>query len=105
VEGWIVVATNLHEEMSEEDVTDFFSEFGVVQNVHLNLDRRTGFVKGYAFIEYRTRDEADRAVNEATGQTFFERIVQVDYVFVESTKRVTSTRAKTGRSRSRSPGR
>ncbi|KAK9462761.1 rna-binding domain-protein [Lipomyces oligophaga] len=104
IEGWIVMVTNVHEEASEEDVSDFFSEFGKIKNLHLNLDRRTGYVKGYALIEYASSAEATEAIEKARGADFLGQILDADFAFVRplDTKKL---RGSGPRGRSRSPGR
>jgi len=60
--------------------------------VHLNLDRRTGFVKGYCLIEYKEKEEALRAIENMDGKLMLDEEVRVDWAFVNAPEKPSSRR-------------
>ncbi|PSR90171.1 RNA-binding protein like [Actinidia chinensis var. chinensis] len=106
IEGWIILVTGVHEEAQEDDLQNSFGEFGEIKNLHLNLDRRTGFVKGYALIEYENFEEAHKSISEMDGAELLTQTINVDWAFSKGPFRKRNMRRRSPRGqRSRSPRR
>jgi RNA recognition motif-containing protein len=69
---------NLSYQTMQEDLEEFFSQAGVVTSVNLMQDKVTGKSRGFAFVEYATAEEANKAVEQFHGKEFQGRALTVN---------------------------
>ncbi|OKH40125.1 RNA-binding protein [[Phormidium ambiguum] IAM M-71] len=69
---------NLSYSVSEQDLTNVFSEYGTVQRVHLPADRETGRPRGFGFVEMSTDAEEDAAIAALDGAEWMGRDLKVN---------------------------
>ncbi len=69
---------NLSYQVTQEDLTEIFTEYGKVKRVHLPTDRDTGRVRGFAFVEMETEAEEDAAISALDGAEWMERALKVN---------------------------
>ena len=71
--------TNLSEDSEEEDLKALFGQYGRVARVFLARDKETRRVKGFAFISFYDRIEAERACQGMNGFGYDSLILRVEF--------------------------
>ncbi|KAF2002217.1 eukaryotic translation initiation factor-like protein 3 subunit G [Amniculicola lignicola CBS 123094] len=71
--------TNVSEFAEEQDLRDMFSRYGHVTRVFLAKDRETGKAKGFAFVSYADRMDAEKACEKMDGYGFGHLILRVEF--------------------------
>jgi RNA recognition motif-containing protein len=69
---------NLSFQTGENDLQDYFAQAGAVTSVNLMLDKMTGRSRGFAFVEYATPEEAQKAITEFHDKDFQGRKITVN---------------------------
>ena len=86
VEGYVLFVSGIHEEAQEEQIDDLFAEYGDVKNIQVSYARKTGYINGYAMIEYSELSEAKDAIKNLNGIEFLGKKIKVDFAFKEKPK-------------------
>jgi len=68
---------NLPYQATEEDLRTHFAQVGKPTQIVRPLDRETGRARGFAFVEYAERSEAEAAIKSFDGQLFMGRPLAV----------------------------
>jgi RNA recognition motif-containing protein len=69
---------NISYQTQETDLQDLFSQAGAVVSCNLMLDKFTGKSRGFAFVEYGSPEEANKAVEMFHGKEFQGRALTVN---------------------------
>lgn len=69
---------NLSYEVTQEDISGVFAEYGTVKRVQLPTDRETGRVRGFAFVEMSTEAEETAAIEALDGAEWMGRDLKVN---------------------------
>jgi RNA recognition motif-containing protein len=69
---------NLNYRATENDLGTLFSEYGNVESVKMIMDKMTGRVKGFAFVEMPNEEEANRAIEALHNKEFMTRNILVN---------------------------
>jgi len=71
--------SNISSAATQEDLQQLFEKFGRINRIHLGRDRRTNESRGFAFINYANRDDAQRAIDSMNGFGYDHLILSVEW--------------------------
>ena len=69
---------NLSYDISQDDLTDVFKEYGNVQRVHIPVDKETGRKRGFAFVEMENKAQEAKAIEALDGADWMGRSIKVN---------------------------
>jgi RNA recognition motif-containing protein len=90
-------AGNLPENLSENEITALFSEFGEVIHTELPREQRTGKPKGFALVLMRNKSEAERAKNALDGRLINGKAIEVRLPRPKTTRTRYKLRPRSGK--------
>lgn len=71
--------TNLSEDTKESDLQELFRSAGPISRIFLAKDKGTGLSKGYAFITFVHREDAQRAMEKLSGFGYDHLILHIEW--------------------------
>lgn len=92
-----VFVGDLSPEVDQKTLQDAFAPFGAISDVKVIRDPTTQKSKGYGFVSYPRREEAERAIEQMNGQWLGRRTIRTNW----ATRKPTDGAGSTGQSYNR----
>ena len=73
-----VYVGNIPYSVTEEEMTEVFSEYGTVKRVYLPTDRESGRMRGFGFVEMSSESEEDKVIETLDGAEWQGRELRVN---------------------------
>jgi|TARA_B110000977_G_scaffold199994_1_gene289047 translation initiation factor 3 subunit G len=74
-----VRVSNLSEDTREQDLQELFRPFGPVTRIYVAFNRETGESRGFAFVNFVNKDDAQRAIDKLDGYGYDSLILRVEW--------------------------
>ncbi|KAG6760177.1 hypothetical protein POTOM_036680 [Populus tomentosa] len=74
-----VRVTNLSEDTREPDLLELFRTFGPVSRVYVAIDQKTSVSRGFGFVNFVSKEDAERAINKLNGYGYDNLILRVEW--------------------------
>ncbi|PZD74926.1 hypothetical protein C1752_00706 [Acaryochloris thomasi RCC1774] len=69
---------NLSYQVTDQDIREVLSEYGQIQRLNLPVDRETGRMRGFAFVEMSDDGQEDAAIDDLNGAEWMGRSLKVN---------------------------